>query len=492
MDSSRGPLNQTLALGRAIRNRWRQSFIASITVIALLGVAACALVIGAVVRAQIEDQAFERARDLAQITARAGFAPRLPAPGSKLAGRDLADLDRQVAAARGREPLIDMRLWGPGGTVLYARDHDLIGRRLPLPSTVRAALSGPSSTAVRDGRAPVLEAAVPVVRRTGQPAAAALELTLPYGPVQADVDRRTRNLIVALAIVALLAYALALPGLIRAGRALRRQYDPRRVELVRDLRRALERDELELHFQPIAAAARARLHSAEALIRWHHPRHGDVSPERFVSAVEGTAVMWPFTLRVFELALQQARRWREGGLDFRIAVNVSGAVLHDRRLPGELTRLLERHGVSADTLEVEVTEGAVMHDADAAAGVLRRLTDLGVGVIAIDDFGTGYSSLARLHELPLDTLKIDQSFVMRMAREGDDTVVRSIVELAHALGLSVIAEGVEDEDTWAALTALGCDYVQGYALTRPLPADEFSEWLASREERPEQRVPDRD
>jgi EAL domain-containing protein (putative c-di-GMP-specific phosphodiesterase class I) len=119
-----------------------------------------------------------------------------------------------------------------------------------------------------------------------------------------------------------------------------------------------------------------------------------------------------------------------------------------------------------------------MRDPAAAVQVLERLTELGVGVIAIDDFGTGYSSLARLHELPLDTLKIDQSFVMRMASEGDETVVRSIVELAHALGLTVIAEGVEDEGTWERLAALGCDYVQGYALTRPLPPEELTRWLA--------------
>ena len=467
------------ALVRAIRNRWRQGFLGSITLIALLGVVAFAAVIGVLVRAQIEDQAFERAKDAAQITARAGFAPRLPAAGGRLTGRDLAELDRQLASAREREPSIGMRVWARDGTVLYARDRARVGRRAEPPAAVREALGGASATSVRGD---VLATAVPIVRRRGEPAAAALELTLPYEPVRADVRRRTRQLVVALAVVALLAYALALPGLIRAGRALRTQYDPRRVELVRELRRALDRDELSLHFQPIAEASTRRIAAAEALIRWRHPRHGDVRPDRFVAAVEGSDVIWPFTLRVFDLVLAQARSWRDGGLELRIAVNVSGAVLPDPRLPGEIERLLAAHGVPADALEIEVTEGAVMRDAGAAAGVLGRLTAMGVGVIAIDDFGTGYSSLARLHELPLDTLKIDQSFVMRMAREGDDTVVRSIVELAHALGLSVIAEGVEDEDTWEALVALGCDHVQGYGLTRPLPPDEFARWLAGRDE----------
>jgi EAL domain-containing protein (putative c-di-GMP-specific phosphodiesterase class I) len=281
-------------------------------------------------------------------------------------------------------------------------------------------------------------------------------------------------------VVALLAYGLALPTLIRAGRALRAQYDPRRVELVRELRQALKRDELRLHFQPIADAETRRVTSVEALVRWEHPRHGTVRPDRFISMVEGTDVMWPFTLRVFELVVRQCRRWQADGLDLRVAVNVSGGTLADRRLAEEVERLLGRHEVRPDALEIEVTEGAVMRDPEAATRVLRRITGLGIGVIAIDDFGTGYSSLARLHELPLDTLKIDQSFVMRMAREGDETVVRTIIELAHALEMTVIAEGVEDEATWERLAALGCDFVQGYALTRPLPPDELSDWLAGR------------
>ena len=133
-----------------------------------------------------------------------------------------------------------------------------------------------------------------------------------------------------------------------------------------------------------------------------------------------------------------------------------------------------------------------MRDADAAARILRSLTELGISVIAIDDFGTGYSSLARLHELPLDTLKIDQSFVMRMAHEGDEKIVTSIIELAHALGLKVIAEGAEDDDTIDRLAELGCDFVQGYGLTRPLPPEDFADWLrapdASGADRPPARA----
>jgi EAL domain-containing protein (putative c-di-GMP-specific phosphodiesterase class I) len=194
--------------------------------------------------------------------------------------------------------------------------------------------------------------------------------------------------------------------------------------------------------------------------------------------------MWPVTLRVLELAIRECRAWRALGHEVDVAVNVSGEVLPDRRLPQELERLLGEHDLPAQALEIEVTEGAVMRDPAAATRVLQRITDLGVSVIAIDDFGTGYSSLARLHELPLDTLKIDQTFVMRMAREDDDTVVRSIIDLAHALGLTVIAEGVEDEETWIRLAEMGCDFVQGYALTPPLASDEFLEWLTQTHDEP--------
>jgi EAL domain-containing protein (putative c-di-GMP-specific phosphodiesterase class I) len=454
-------------------------------VIALLGVVAFAFVIGRIVKTQIDAQARERARETAQITARASFAPRLPAPGGRLGGRDLAELDRQLGSARQREPLLDMRVWAAGGELLYARDRGLIGQRPAPPRVVTAALAGRGASAVRTARdagasRSILDTAVPIVRAPRSPVSAALELTLPYAPVAGDIRRRSRRLYVALGAVALFAYLLAVPGLRRARRALRAQYDPRRVEVVRELRQALARDELALHFQPIAEAGTRRVRSAEALVRWEHPRHGPVPPERFVPLIEVSDVVWPFTLRVFELAIRQWRVWRGEGLDLRIAVNVSAAILADRRLADELASLLARHEVPAGALEIEVTEGAVMRDPTAATRVLKGIADLGVGVIAIDDFGTGYSSLARLHELPLDTLKIDQSFVMRMAREGDDTVVRSIIELAHALGMTVIAEGVEDAPTWDQLAALGCDFVQGYGLTRPLPPDELSRWLAAR------------
>ena len=474
---------------REVRNRWRRSFVTSVSVIALLAVVLFAALIGRIVHEEISDQAFDRAAETAEILARGSFAPRLPREGESLPARDLAALDRQLAAARAREPLLDARLWDTRGTILYARDRGLVGRRRPVPGPVAEALRGGTATAVEGD---VLRTAAPIVRRAGGPTAAALELTLPYGPVQDDIDSRTQRLVIALAVIALIVYLLALPGLLRASRALRAQYDPRRIDIVRDLRRAMANGELLLHFQPIAEAASRRPVAAEALVRWNHPRRGAVSPDHFIPIVEDTDVMWPLTLHILELGIRECARWRAAGHDVAVAVNVSGGVLHDRRLPREIERLLDRSSLPAAALEIEVTEGAVMRDADAAARILRTLTELGISVIAIDDFGTGYSSLARLHELPLDTLKIDQSFVMRMAHEGDASIVLSIVELAHALGLKVIAEGAEDDATIARLAELGCDYVQGYGLTRPLAPADFAAWLSGGETSAAGRPPARE
>jgi EAL domain-containing protein (putative c-di-GMP-specific phosphodiesterase class I) len=382
-----------------------------------------------------------------------------------------------------------MRLWSADRRVLYGSAGATGGQAPCCPArsaAIDAALGGRPATAVhRDGATDTspsasLTAAVPVRRAQGGAVAAALELRLPYAPIGRDIRDRTRRLYVALLIAALAAYALALPALLRAGRAVRAQYDPRRVALMRDVKRAMRDGEFVIHYHPIADARTGEVHTAEALVRWQHPRRGVISPDRFIPLIEPTELMWPLTVHIFDLVVRQARTWADAGVEVRTAVNISTTDVIDVRLPGELERLLSKHGVSAEDLEIEVTEGAVMDNPQDALDVLGRITNLGLGVIAIDDFGTGYSSLARLHELPLDELKIDQSFVMRMARDGDETVVRSIVDLGHALGFRIIAEGVEAEETWDRLRELGVDYIQGYVMTRPLPAAEFTQWLAGR------------
>jgi EAL domain-containing protein (putative c-di-GMP-specific phosphodiesterase class I) len=473
-----------------LRNRWRQSFVLSITLLALLGVAVFALVIGRIVSSQIEDQSLDRARETAGIVARSSFAPRLPADGQTLSKADRADLNRQLAAGRAQEPGLQMRLWGADGRMLFdagspANGAPANGGASAAPSAVRAALGGKAATDIkRDGASDTspdssLTAAVPIRRTKAGPVAAALELRLPYAPIGQDIRDRTRRLYLALFIAALAAYALALPALIRAGRAVRAQYDPRRVAIMRDVKRAMKQGEFVIHYHPIADADTGEVHTAEALVRWNHPRRGLIAPDRFIP-LEPTELMWPLTVHIFDLVVRQAREWNDAGISLRTAVNVATTDVIDPRLPGELERLLEKHRVDAACLEIEVTEGAVMDNPHDALTVLAAINDLGLSVIAIDDFGTGYSSLARLHDLPLDQLKIDQSFVMRMAREGDETVVRSIVDLGHALGFKIIAEGVEAEETWDRLRELGVDYIQGYVMTRPLAPAEFTEWLAGR------------
>jgi EAL domain-containing protein (putative c-di-GMP-specific phosphodiesterase class I) len=280
-----------------------------------------------------------------------------------------------------------------------------------------------------------------------------------------------------LGLAALALYLLMLPMLVRASRAVRAQYDPRRIELARDIRRAIKHDELSLAYQPIVGSATRELHSAEALVRWTDPRRGPISPAAFIPALEGTPAIWDLTVHIFEMAFRQCAEWCQEGRRIRVAVNVSGAVLLDRRLIPEIRRLSSEYRLPSKLIELEITEGALVQDPGEASRVLGRIAEMGLSVIAIDDFGTGYSSLARLHELPLDTLKVDQSFVMRMAREGGDAVVRSVIDLAHALNMNVIAEGVEDDATAEHLCELGAEYLQGYHVSKPLSAAELVQWL---------------
>jgi EAL domain-containing protein (putative c-di-GMP-specific phosphodiesterase class I) len=203
-----------------------------------------------------------------------------------------------------------------------------------------------------------------------------------------------------------------------------------------------------------------------------------VPPDEFVRLAEDTGMMQPLTAFVLERALAQRHAWRRAGHDFPVSVNLSMRNLHDIGLPDEIAALLEKWRLEPGALELEITESSIMADPQRAMEVTARLRAMGVGLV-IDDFGTGYSSLAHLKQLPVHAIKIDRSFVIDMqADENDATIVRSAIDLAKNLGLKVVAEGVEDEITWARLSALGCDLVQGHYVCRPLPADQFDVWFA--------------
>jgi EAL domain-containing protein (putative c-di-GMP-specific phosphodiesterase class I) len=460
-------MTRAAAIARWLAGRGRQSLVLSLTVTGIAAVALLGVVVSQVVGRQIKADALARARGTAELLGRSTFAPQLPPDGRALSRAAVRTLDGQVAAARASAPGTQVVLRDRRGRVLYS-------------SAGAAPTAGTQDTGTRvvgHGADRRVRSTLPVRARGAARTEALLQLETPYAPVAQDIRDRTRRLDLVLGLMGLVIYLLVLPSLLRAGRAVRAQYDPRRVELARDIKRAIKKREITLAYQPIVNARTGELRSVEALVRWTDPRRGPISPASFIPAVECTDAIWDLTAYIFDIAFGQCARWRAEGRHIPIALNVSGAVLLDRRLVRELQRLAEQYRVPPNMLEIEITEGAVVQDPREATEVLNRIAEIGLRVIAIDDFGTGYSSLARLHELPLDTLKIDQSFVMRMAADGDPAVVRSVIELAHALWLDVIAEGVEDDETAARLCALGAEYLQGYYLSRPIPPHELVNWL---------------
>ncbi len=254
-------------------------------------------------------------------------------------------------------------------------------------------------------------------------------------------------------------------------------HTPRRLTLVSALRQAIADDYLRVHYQPMMDVTTGRVRLVEALVRWPHPDLGLLPPDQFIPLAEGTGLIAPLTRWVLAEALRQVRAWQDAGLALSVAVNISPRALHDPELLATIAGLLRAHALPAARLRVELTESAVMVDPTGAVDILTRLDALGVRV-AIDDFGTGYSSLAYLTRLPIDEIKIDRSFVTDMTRDDDDaTIVASTIELGHSLGLRCVAEGVESGETWQALAALGCDVIQGFYVSRALPADELARWL---------------
>jgi diguanylate cyclase (GGDEF)-like protein len=265
----------------------------------------------------------------------------------------------------------------------------------------------------------------------------------------------------------------------------RDDYSPDRLTLLTELRRAIDRGELVLHYQPKADLRTNEVHGVEALVRWSHPNRGLIRPDEFIPLAQKTGVIVPLTFFVLNEAVRQCRTWQLEGLDLHVSVNLSARNLLDVHLPDTVGELLARWEVSPSLLELEITESTILADPIRAMHVLSRLSGMGVR-LAIDDFGTGYSSLAYLKRLPVDELKIDKSFVQGMEEdENDAVIVRSTIDLGRNLGLRVVAEGVETAEAWRQLAALGCDVAQGYYLSRPVPAAELAAWLrAAREDRP--------
>jgi diguanylate cyclase (GGDEF)-like protein len=250
----------------------------------------------------------------------------------------------------------------------------------------------------------------------------------------------------------------------------------RRLALMGDLHRAIEHDELRLYCQPKADMTSRRVCGAEALIRWRHPLKGMISPAEFIPLAEQAGTITPLTNWMLEAAFRQSSLWHKAGLAWPLAVNLSALDLYDPELIDNVRRLFTSSGIAPELIQFELTESALMVDPVGALETLTGLKELGVQ-LSIDDFGTGQSGLSYLQRLPVDAVKIDQSFVMPMARSDDSAViVRATIELAHNLGLKVVAEGVESQSIWERLELLGCDVAQGYFISMPMPAAQFQKW----------------
>ncbi len=263
-------------------------------------------------------------------------------------------------------------------------------------------------------------------------------------------------------------------------------YSPERLGLMAELRDAIELEQLLLHYQPKVALATGRVVGHEALVRWQHPRLGLVPPDKFILPAEQTGLIGPLTLWVLNDALSHCQRAQREGFNLqRVSVNLSARSLHDPHLPKIIQDALARSGAKPSQLMLEVTESAIVLDPLRAKENLVALSDIGVW-LSIDDFGTGYTSLSSIKHLPIDEIKIDQSFITNMLTDKKDAmIVRTIIELGHNFDLTVVAEGVENKQVWDALAALGCDEIQGYFISKPQTYEQLKIWLPTSTYKPD-------
>jgi diguanylate cyclase (GGDEF)-like protein len=256
--------------------------------------------------------------------------------------------------------------------------------------------------------------------------------------------------------------------------------DGARLQMVAELRVALTSDQLVLHYQPKVDLDTGEVHSVEALVRWDHPTRGLLYPDAFLGPVEDCGLMPSLTRAVLALALDQVASWHREGQQLTVAVNLSASSLVDCDLPRQIASMLAARGVPPKALQLEITEEFLLADPVSARSILTQLRDSGVQ-ISVDDYGTGYSSLSYLRDLPIDELKLDRSFIIPMTHDARTlALVSSTIDLAHRLGLRMVAEGVETTGAYTELTRLGCDQAQGYLMSRPVPAAELDRWLTQR------------
>lgn len=261
-------------------------------------------------------------------------------------------------------------------------------------------------------------------------------------------------------------------------------YDPNkdthsigRLALMSELRKAIETESLEIYFQPKIDVTTNEVVGAEALLRWDHPQRGFIKPGEFIPLAEQTGLIKPLTQWVIGKAIAQCASWKKNNIQLGISVNISAHNLHDSKLIHHLRDMMLKHNLPPEYLTLEISEGDIMSEPIRAKQTLEKIKNTGIN-LSIDDFGTGYSSLSYLKKLPVDEIKVDRSFVMEMTEDkDDDIIVRATIEVAHNLGLKIVAEGVHDKQTWERLKTLGCDIAQGHYISKPLSSADFSDWL---------------
>jgi diguanylate cyclase (GGDEF)-like protein len=257
------------------------------------------------------------------------------------------------------------------------------------------------------------------------------------------------------------------------------QHTTQTLTLLGELRQSIDHNQLFMVYQPKINLKTGCVAGVEALVRWNHPRHGIIPPDQFIPMAENSGLIKPLSIWIINNVLGQSQRWQKSGFEISVAINLSRRNLHDPNLFNHIVERLKYFDIKPELLELEITESIIMANVSAAIKILSRLNEIGIK-LSIDDFGTGYSSLGSLKKLPVNITKIDKSFVINMATDKDDeTIVRSTIDLAHNLGLKVVAEGVENQETWNGLAAMGCDELQGYYISRPLLPDQLTEWLGN-------------
>ena len=254
-------------------------------------------------------------------------------------------------------------------------------------------------------------------------------------------------------------------------------HSPRRLTLMSELRQAIEKEQLQIYYQPKVSIETGRLYGAEALVRWHHPKHGFISPDEFIPMAERTRMIKHLTLWALKQTFRQCAEWHRQGFELTVSVNLSARDLHDPELPDIVAGVAASTGVNPAWMMLEITESSIMTDPARSLEIVQRLHEMGYK-LSIDDFGTGYSSLAYLKKMPLTELKIDKSFITDVLQsENDAVIVKATINLAHNLGLQVTAEGVESQEVMNLLQDYDCDLVQGYFFSKPIPCEEFDRWM---------------